>query len=236
MNDLAYGGKELTLFAHARNWKKYFASKIRPFIGKRVVEVGAGIGATTAILCNGFQQHWLCLEPDSALRAQIDALIAAGQLPACCSTRGGLVADLELHQRTDSFIYIDVLEHIEDDAAELKGAAERLVPGGTVIVVGPAFNFLYSPFDRSVGHYRRYDRSALQALRPPGCRIKQIFYLDCLGIGTSLMNKLLLKQPLPNQGQILFWDRWLVPVSRALDPLVGYKAGRSIICVWEKTE
>jgi hypothetical protein len=43
-----------------------------------------------------------------------------------------------------------------------------------------------------------------------------------------------LKQPLPNQKQILFWDRWLVPVSRAADPVVGYKTGRSIVCVWEK--
>jgi hypothetical protein len=234
MKDVAYGGKELGLFAHSRNWKHYFASKIGLFIGERVIEVGAGIGATTAILCDGSQQYWLCLEPDPALRAQIDACIAAGQLPPCCSSRGGVVADLDSREAADCFIYIDVLEHIEDDGGELKSVAERLVPGGTIIVVSPAFNSLYSPFDKSVGHYRRYNKSALQVLTPPSCRIKRIFYLDCLGMGTSFMNKLLLKQSVPNQAQILFWDRWLVPVSRVLDPVVRYKAGRSIVCVWEK--
>jgi SAM-dependent methyltransferase len=234
MNDLTYGGEEITLFAEAANWKKYFGSKIRPFIGKRVVEVGAGIGATTEILCDGLQQQWICLEPDPLLRAEIEARIASRKLPACCSTRAGVVADLEFSQTTDSFVYIDVLEHIQDDGPELDRAAERLAPGGTLIVLGPAFNFLYSPFDESVGHYRRYDKLTLQALTPPACRVKSIFYLDCVGMATSLFNKFVLKQPLPNQKQILFWDRWLVPISRATDPVVGYKTGRSIVCVWEK--
>src|SRR5437016_12162674 len=101
MNDLTYGGKELTLFAEAANWKKYFGSKIRPFIGKRVVEVGAGIVATTEILCDGLQQQWICLERDPLLPAEIDARIASRTLPPCCSSRPGLVGGLALSQTTD---------------------------------------------------------------------------------------------------------------------------------------
>jgi hypothetical protein len=234
MNNLTYIGKELTLFAKASNWKQYFASKIRPFIGQRVVEVGAGIGATTAILCNGLQQEWICLEPDPVLRAEIDNQIASRQLPACCRTRGGFVSDLDPSQVVDSFIYVDVLEHIREDGPELKFAANRLTRGGTIIVLCPAFKLLYSPFDKALGHYRRYDKRMLTALTPPGCTVKTAFYIDSVGMATSLFNKFALGQSLPNERQISFWDRRLVAFSRWADPITGYRIGRSIICVWEK--
>jgi hypothetical protein len=234
MNELTYAGKELSLFSKAVNWKKYLASKIRPFLGCRVVEVGAGIGATTSILCDGLQQEWICLEPDPVLRNEIDARIAAHQLPTCCHTRGGFVRDLDICQRIDSFLYIDVLEHIREDRYELQSAADRLAPGGTLIVLSPAFNFLYSRFDQAIGHHRRYDKPMLVDRTPRGCRVETIFYLDSIGMATSIINKMVLWQSLPNEKQILFWDRWLIALSRKVDPIMGYSVGRSIVCVWKK--
>src|SRR5215469_11288861 len=236
MNELTYAGKELSLFSKAVNWKKYLASKIRPFLGRRIVEVGAGIGATASILCDGLQQEWICLEPDPVLRNEIEALIAVHQLPTCCRTRGGFVKDLNVCPAIDSFLYIDVLEHIREDRDELQSAAERLAPGGTVIVLSPTFSFLYSPFDRAIGHHRRYDKPTLVDLTPRGCCVETIFYLDSVGIATSLFNKIALRQLLPNENQILFWDRWLIPLSRRADPIIGYRVGRSIVCVWKKVQ
>jgi len=236
MNTLTYAGKELSLFSKAVNWKKYFASKIRPFLGRRVVEVGAGIGATTSVLCNGLQQEWICLEPDPVLRNEIDARIAVHQLPACCRTCGGFVGDLDVCQAIDSFLYIDVLEHIREDRYELQSAADRLAPGGTLIVLSPAFNFLYSRFDQAIGHHRRYDKRMLAALTPHGCRIETIFNLDSVGMATLIFNKIALRQSLPNEKQILFWDRWLVALSRKADPIIGYRIGRSVVSVWEKAQ
>ncbi|HLO15975.1 MAG TPA: hypothetical protein VK206_14175, partial [Anaerolineales bacterium] len=60
-NDRMYIGQELTIFAHAINWKKYYTAIIKPYFGKRVLEVGAGMGATTAIMCDGTQVEWVCL-------------------------------------------------------------------------------------------------------------------------------------------------------------------------------
>lgn len=231
-----YIGQELAIFAHAVNWKKYYSSLIRPFFGRRVVEVGAGLGATTAVMCDGRQQEWICLEPDPALRARIDRLILEGQLPACCRSLGGFVSDLPADSRFDTFIYIDVLEHIEDDQAELREAAARLRPGGRLIVLSPAFNFLFSPFDRAIGHHRRYDKDMYRALSPSDCTLKKLDYLDSLGALTSLVNRLVLSQSMPTVEQILFWDRYIIPITKWIDPLLLHGFGRSLLGVWIKNE
>jgi hypothetical protein len=230
--DQTYIGQELTIFAHARNWKKYYTSIIRPYFGSHVVEVGAGIGATTAIMCSGNEEEWICLEPDPALRNEIDKLIAGGQLPACCRTMAGFIAGLAPESRIDTVIYIDVLEHIEDDRGELETAAALLQPGGRLIVLSPAFNLLYSPFDKAIGHFRRYDQSMFRALTPPDCRLERLVYLDSVGAVTSLINRFLLGQSMPTVEQIVFWDRWIIPIAKWVDRLIGYRVGRSILGVW----
>jgi hypothetical protein len=234
--DRAYIGQELTIFAHAENWKKYYTSIIQPYFGKNVVEVGAGIGATTAVMCNGLQEQWICLEPDPVLRLEIDRLISDGKLPACCRTRSGFVSGIPLTERSDTFIYIDVLEHIEDDRAELETAAARLLPGGRLIVLSPAFNFLYSPFDRSIGHHRRYDKKMFNILTPSNCSVEKMIYLDSVGMATSLVNRLFLSQPMPTVDQIKFWDRSIIPIAKLVDRFIGYGFGRSLLAIWKKDE
>jgi methyltransferase family protein len=233
--DQAYIGQELSIFAHAINWKKYYTSIVQPYFGQRVVEVGAGIGATTAVMCDGTQTEWICLEPDAALRTEIDRLISSGKLPACCQTRGGYISDLLPKTLADTIIYIDVLEHIENDRIELETASAHLSSGGRLIVLSPAFNFLYSPFDKSIGHYRRYDRKMLAALTPSNCRVKKIIYLDSLGMATSLVNRFLLSQAMPTIAQIKFWDTYLIPISKSVDRVLGYRFGRSLLGIWVKT-
>jgi SAM-dependent methyltransferase len=226
----AYIGSELELFAYAEHWKAYFKSILSPFFGKRVLEVGAGLGATTQALCDGSQAEWICLEPDPQLLAQV----REKELPACCRPQVGFVSSLASEAVFDSILYIDVLEHIEDDRAELARASQHIGPGNRLIVLSPAYPFLYSPFDQSIGHYRRYDRASLAALTPPGCKIVKMQYLDSVGLLTSLANRLFLRQSLPTQAQILFWDRRLVPLSRFFDRLIGYRFGRSILGIWER--
>ena len=61
MNTEHYIGNELELFDKAKNWKRYYGTLIQPFLTGDVMEVGAGIGATTRSLCNGSQKKWVCL-------------------------------------------------------------------------------------------------------------------------------------------------------------------------------
>jgi len=101
-------------------------------------------------------------------------------------------------------------------------------------VLSPAFNFLYSPFDRSIGHYRRYDKKMFQGLTPQGCKLEKMIFLDSVGIATSLVNRLILSQAMPTVNQILFWDRRIIPVTKWFDRLIGYRFGRSLLGIWKK--
>jgi 2-polyprenyl-3-methyl-5-hydroxy-6-metoxy-1,4-benzoquinol methylase len=231
-----YAGNELDVFQYALNWKHYWKSKIKRYLGRSVLEVGVGIGGTTRVLCSGDFDRWLGIDPDAAMIADLQSRQAAGEFPAICAFQAGIVGDLPADARFDSILYIDVLEHIADDRSELKTAVVHLNPGGYLIVLSPAFQKLYTEFDRAIGHYRRYTRNTLAAITPSGCEIVSARYLDMVGTLLSLGNRLLLRSPNPSYSQIQFWDRWIVPVSRIIDPMIGYSVGRSVVFVWRRTD
>lgn len=224
----AYVGSELDLFALATCWKRVLRAQISPFLGRRVLEVGAGIGATAEILCDGSQERWLCLEPDASLARQI----GGRRLPACCEVRVGSVAALAPDERFDAALYIDVLEHIEDDAGELARVAAHLDPGGRLIVLSPAHPWLFTAFDRAIGHVRRYTKATLRAAAPAGLMLERCRYLDAVGLLASLGNRVLLDRAHPTRAQILLWDRVFVRLSRLVDPLLGWGVGKSVLAVW----
>jgi hypothetical protein len=132
-------------------------------------------------------------------------------------------------------VYIDVLEHIENDVDELSRAATLLKESGHLIVLSPAHQWLYTPFDREIGHYRRYSKKSLIEITPLRLRCVELRYLDSVGMLASLGNRLLLKSSMPTQGQINFWDKRLVPLSIFFDSLLQYRLGKSILGVWRKS-
>lgn len=226
-----YEGSELDLFEKARNWKAYWREHIRGFVRGNVLEVGAGIGANTLTLADLDYQSWTCLEPDAALAARV-TLPPGGRHQAAVGT----IDDLPADARFDSILYIDVLEHIEDDRAEMARAAARLNPGGTIIVLAPAHPFLFTPFDAAIGHFRRYTRASLAAAAPRDLRIEKLKYLDSAGVLAVAANLLLLKSSTPTARQILIWDRFLVPLSRMMDPLLVGRVGKSVLAVWRSKD
>lgn len=226
-----YIGSELDLFALAANWKRYWTDQIRPYIRGRVLEVGAGIGSNTLALADN-TRDWTCLEPDGTLADRLKRRLAdAGwAFPVI----HGTTSDLPAHERFDCAIYIDVLEHIDDDRSELQRVTSLLQPEGRLIVLAPAHQFLFSAFDRAVGHYRRYSRETLLAAAPAGLRVERTVYLDSVGALASAANRFVLRQSMPNARQVKLWDHVLVPISRVVDPIVGYRLGKSVIAIWSK--
>jgi len=228
-----YVGTELELFAAATNWKTYFASVLAPFIGGRVLEAGAGIGSNIAYLRGPAVREWTSLEPDPELAQRITDRAAAGDLTTTRRVVAGTIACIAEGRQFDTILYLDVLEHVADDGAELAAAARRLAPGGHLVVLAPAHPFLYSPFDAAIGHFRRYSRASLVALAPAGCRLISQPMLDLAGFFASLANRLLLRSATPSPRQIAFWDGVLVPLSRLLDAVTGRRFGKTVVAVWQ---
>lgn len=234
MTEFHYVGSELDLFAHARNWKSYWQSQILPFLGQEVLEVGAGLGTNTQLLRDSNQRHWTCLEPDRHLAAKLQLSLNAMPTSPEIKVVVGTLTDLEAKPQYSSILCIDVLEHIENDSNELAQAGLRLKQGGFLVVLSPAHSWLFSSFDRNIGHFRRYTKASLRVVEPEGLQLRRLRYLDSCGLMASLGNRLLLRQGMPTQSQIRFWDTLLVPLSRLLDPLLGYTAGKSVLSVWQK--
>jgi SAM-dependent methyltransferase len=227
-----YIGSELEIFARATNWKSYWTSIVKPFIGSRVLEVGAGIGSTTRLLAP-LSIEWTCVEPDPIQAAEIRTWCERNN----CSSINvitGTLKNVALNNRYDTIIYIDVLEHIRDDRTEVNNAIELLKEHGKLIILVPAHQSLYTSFDRSIGHYRRYDKMQIESIRPDKATQLISCYLDSLGLAASVVNRFLLKASMPTRSQILFWDKFLIPISRLIDRLIGYRLGKSLVTVWEK--
>jgi len=234
MNNFYYIGSELELFREAQNWKGYWTSLIQGYLGAEILEVGAGIGGTTEVLCQGNQSRWVCLEPDSVLANTLKSSIVNGYFPKCCELKIGTALDLDQREMFDTIIYIDVLEHIKNDRAETQVAASHLREMGFLIVLAPAHQWLFTPFDESIGHYRRYNKKMLSAIIPETLECVSLIYLDCVGLVASLGNRFILRSKMPNKKQILLWDRTMVPLSKRIDPLLRYSAGKSILGIWQK--
>lgn len=227
---LEYVGEELDIFAHAVRWKSYWSSSIRRWVRGDVLEVGAGLGVNTPLLNNPGVRSIVCLEPDPLLAARLTETIRSiSGAHAICGTLASAPKT-----QFDSIVYIDVLEHIEADGEEMRAAAELLRPNGRLVVLSPAHQFLYSEFDASIGHFRRYRKESLRKLLPGNCRLEALYYLDSVGMLASLANRVMLRQGLPTVAQIKTWDRFLIPVSRVIDPLLGHMLGKTIISVFAR--
>ncbi|MFO1042301.1 MAG: methyltransferase domain-containing protein [Planctomycetaceae bacterium] len=230
---LEYLGNELELFQEATCWKSYFASHLRPYLKGNVLEVGAGIGGTSRVLCHDGVESWTMLEPDPGLASRLQESLGNDPLPVPHDVRIGTTDDLQ-GESFSALLYIDVIEHIEFDAAELERAACLLKPGGHLIILVPAHQWLYTPFDKAIGHFRRYSRSSLHAVIPAGLQRQKLIYLDSVGLLASLANRLLLNAAAPTRRQIQFWDKVLVRSSRWVDPLLLHSLGKSVVGVWRK--
>lgn len=159
--------------------------------GSRVLDIGCGTGALLALLQQAGKEV-LGLEPSDALRAQ-----AAQHHPTVHILAGEAeeVAAL-VTQPADSILMVDVLEHIEGDAAQVARVAQVLAPGGQFIVVVPQHQWLYGQRDKQMGHFRRYTRNSLQrVLEQNGFRVTYMRSWNMLGVLPYLVSERILHKP-----------------------------------------
>lgn len=230
---MKYIGTELEIFSHAINWKDYWSTIICSFVKGSVLEVGAGIGSTTIALSSCKFKTWTCLEPDPELVSKLKHVIGK-KLSSQYKIITGTIEDIKPTECFDTILYIDVLEHIKDDRLELQNAAQLLSNGGNLVILAPAHQWLFSEFDKSIGHYRRYNNKTLMKVVPDELELIKNYYLDSIGLFASLGNRLFMHTKNPDKYQIELWDQILVPVSRITDRLFLYRFGKTVIGIWKK--
>lgn len=229
-----YIGQELDTFQHAVQWKRYCQQHISPYLNGDVLEVGAGTGATTRILSNDLHKSWTCIEPETKLCEQLKLNLKGLKGPSNHKVVQGMMENLPSGCKYDSILYFDVLEHIENDRAEIQTAFSHLKQGGHLIVLSPAYEWLYSSFDKAIGHFRRYHKDSLKRLSSPELEPIKFYYLDSVGILLSFLNRFIIRTTQPKLSQVLFWDRTIVPISERVDTVLRYRLGKSILGIWQR--
>jgi hypothetical protein len=222
---MKYIGNELELFLNATNWKKYWSSFVEIHESSQALEIGAGIGGNYDFLVNKSGTLTL-IEPDSFFCENYLRYFAVddSRIKVICGKLQNLSSEITF----DAIYYIDVLEHIYDDKAELTLAISHLSTNGSIYIVVPAFDFLFSEFDRSVGHFRRYTKKSIKKILPSNCEINKVMYLDALGWLGSAANKILFSDKNATPLKVHFWDHYLIPISKVIDKFINYSIGKSL--------
>jgi SAM-dependent methyltransferase len=233
-SSLGNGTRTLELLESAARYNGWLFSWLEPYLGARCVELGAGSGTLTRF---ALERHSvLACEPSDVCREALEQRFRghAGLLGVT-----GDFTDVPGENAFDAVYSANVLEHIADDAAVLRHAARVLRPGGCFVAVVPAGAWLYSAFDASIGHHRRYTRAdrtrltgELQGSAVP-LRLKTFEHRNPVGaLGWAVKMRWGGRRQIdPDDVQRV--ER-LVPLLRHIDR-VPIPFGQSLLMVWERT-
>jgi SAM-dependent methyltransferase len=197
-----------------------------PHIGTDVLEVGAGLGLVTERLVAAGRRV-TALEPDPSLHARI------GQRAGGATVLNATLATSGLAGTFDTVLYVNVLEHIEDDTGELVRARGMLRDGGNVVIFVPAMPSLYGTMDAVSGHHRRYRRRELSSvIRSAGLRPVWVRSFDAAGIVPYWLAYRVVRRKVLGGAAVGVYDRVIIPLSRAVSRMTGRRGpGKNLIAV-----
>lgn len=217
--------------------EKYFAWQHRLVakeLGRRVLEIGCGLGNFTRTLLDREAVVAVDVEAECIDRLKKRYPNRANLHAFTCDINHPGFAALKRFN-LDSCVCLNVLEHIEDDRRALTEMSEAIVAGGRIVLIVPAFQALYGPIDKNLGHYRRYSRASLaQLAEVAGLRVRQARYMNTVGFFGWWVNAHILRRTAQSEVQIRLFDRFIVPPMAWLESMVKPFFGQSLFIVLEK--
>ena len=227
MKKIHYNGFELEHFDSASNFRKYQVSLILKYINGNFVEVGAGKGGLVPYY-KKIPKSVTLLEPEKKLFKILKKKFYSRKIKIKNHTVN------KLKSYYDTIIYYDVLEHIKKDLSEVRTASKKLKKNGYLIFNVPAYQSFFSEFDRSVGHYKRYNKKDfIDIEKKTNLKIEKLVYYDSIGFLFLVLNKIFSLKQTNLKNKIFLWNL-LIPVSKLIDFLTFNMFGKSLLCVFRK--
>jgi len=228
------GGEILERLNRAPRFTRWMADVIRPYVGDRVLEVGAGRGNVSVHLmprsvywATDVNPHYL--EYLVTLRATRPYLRVA-YINATDGT--SFPAGLSF----DTVVCLNVVEHVQDDVAALRNIYDALGDGGHVVILVPAGPWLFGSLDEVLGHYRRYKRDQLVDLaQRAGFRVEKILTFNRPGVLAWWLNGRILRRKTFGLGQIRMLNA-LTPLFRVMDAWLPLPSLSFIAILWKPKE
>ncbi len=238
MHEDAIGYETLRRMASVEQYNRWIYEELAPYAGQRILEVGCGIGNMTAF----FLEQELIVAIDR-LSSSVQYTSERFENRSNVVVMEGDISDPALPPRLRSFridtvLCVNVLEHIEDDVTALRHMWEVLRPGGRLLLLVPAGQYMFGMLDEALGHFRRYERSQLaRRVSMAGFHPIRLTYMNIAGIPGWLFNSRVLKRNLLPKGQLRLFNA-LTPLfiwsERMLRRWWDAPFGQSLVCIAEK--
>ena len=238
-DNVDYAGRDLEAMSWAVNYHRWILQVFTPYLGSRLVEVGAGKGSFSELLLERRPHSLSLVEPSAAMYAELverlKPLSTSTEVVTYQTTFEHIADRIRVTQHPDSIIYVNVLEHIADDQMELTSISRALEKGGRVFIFVPALSWLFGSFDKRIGHYRRYTKSELAAkCASAGLKVILVNYFDFIGVAPWWIKYRLLKSEQLETPAVKFYDAYVVPLAKAIESLVSPPIGKNVILIAEK--
>ena len=222
--------------ADAHNYMDWIIGTIRPYFGHDVLEVGIGHGSYYQYLGKLRRYRGVDIDPDNVSNSRAKNPGGNFELADICSEQ---FRSSFAPGSVDTVVCCNVIEHIEDDNRAVANMANALGPNGHLLLLVPALQQLYGDLDRLAGHHRRYNKSLmLKACAGAPIEILDLRYFNPIGGLAWWVNSFAKHTSLDDSvvnAQIRIFDRYILPVSRLVDPLTRSFFGQSLICVARRT-
>lgn len=229
-DSFVYSGTELDAMAEARNYCRWILDFFAPYLGEKVIEIGAGAGTFSELLLRINRISKLVLfEPGANLFPLLQKQFEDN--PRVRLHLGSFEPSL-LEEPADSIVLVNVLEHISDDDALLLQIRRSLRPGGRVLLFVPALEWNYGSLDMVFEHHRRYSKTILRKkLERAGFRVEHARYVNFLGIASWFLAGRVLRQETLRPRQVRWYDRWIIPWSFELERIWEPPVGQSLVAI-----
>ena len=224
---MSYLNHVLSYFDLAQNYRNYQLKLIKKHIFGKILEVGPGRGEIIENFLNDKNQITL-LDTDKEICEILEKRFLGKNIEIINSDIGSL------DKKFNTILYMDVIEHIKEDEKELNKAIDKLDSGGKLVIIVPAFNFLFSDFDLNVGHFKRYHKQDFHKFKNEKIKIVDLKYFDSIGFFILCFSKFLkIKDNNKTAFGIKVWN-FLIPISKLIDRIIFNSLGKSLICVYKK--
>ncbi len=211
----AEGGEILDRMNRAPRFNKWMADVIRPYVGDRVLEIGAGIGNISVHMMPR-SIYWATDVKDHYLDylANLRSTRPYMRVGYTDAEKGETFPN---GQAFDSVICLNVVEHLPDDLAALRNIWNTLELGGRAIILVPCGPKLFGSLDEVLGHCRRYTEDQLAVVaQQAGFHVEQMLKFNRTGVVAWWLNCRILKRRTFGLGQIRMLNV-LTPLFRLVD-------------------
>lgn len=238
--DWSQGGNGFSTF---KNYRKYQFKLIDKYIGNKILEIGTGDRSFTNQILENINHEYslLSIEPSEVL---YNLSLHQNYFPNNFEFALKDLFDMDstYHNKFDTALLIHVLEHIQEDRGALDHIYPLLIDGGHLLIQVPAYQWLYSDHDTSLGHFRRYNKKSLTNLVDfKKYKLIKIWHQDPIGILGSLyffkLKRTKLKSVggtslLKSQGKI--YDKYLIPAEQFIEKFIEFPFGLNLTLVLKK--